>query len=225
MHDDDAYVRIEVKVRNDAPDHRLRVLLGLPRSASRTIAGSPFEIVEREPLQEGGPSEPPSGCWPTRGFVVAGGSGFLAEQVVEYELVDSSTLALTLMRCTGTISRPEAVPARSIVAGPDVATPDAQLVGTHDFSFGVLLGDADGRLTEVWESFALPLMSAGAAGGGDRAPSGSLLDIEAPALSSIRRVKGGIEIRVWNAWDHPSTARIGGTTFDLGPHRIHTVRL
>jgi len=50
--------------------------------------------------------------------------------------------------------------------------------------------------------------------------------VEGAELSSIRRVDGHLEVRIWN----PSTtetrqARVGDRTFEIGPARIETVRL
>ena len=96
----------------------------------------------------------------------------LAEGVFEYEVVDGRELAVTILRCTGTISR-QSIATRPWPAGPDIATPDAQMIGGTELTLGVLRGAAAGDLLPAWERLALPLWEFGALRG-DAAPSGPL---------------------------------------------------
>jgi hypothetical protein len=93
-------------------------------------------------------------------------------------------------------------------------------------SFAFCHGLAGSRLIEAWERWALPFASAAAAGGGDLPSSGTLLDVDlgAGALSSVRRVAGAVEARVWNPSPDAIPARVGGRELVLGPARIETVR-
>jgi len=221
----EAFLRLDVEVANERPDHRLRLHLRLPRAATGSVAGAPFELVERPLASEGSELEAPSPTWPARGGVWAGGLVALAHGVFEYEVVDGGELALTLLRCVGTISR-ERLATRPFPAGPGVPTPDAQMLGTWRFPFGVLPTDRPEDLIQAWERFALPLREARAPGGGPLPARGSLLEIEGAALSSVRRVDGGIEARIWNPSRRRSArARVGGHRLLLGPARIETVRL
>lgn len=215
------FLRIHIEVENRAPDHRLRLLIALPETATGSIAGAPFEVVHRPLEGEGGDSEPPSRCWPARGFAFAGGRGVLAEGVFEYEVTEGH-LAVTLMRCTGNISRGP-MEVRKEVAGPDVPTPGAQLLGEHSFDFGVTLA-ADGvEAVRLWECFALEPLVTAALGEGELPGRGSLLDLDVPALSSIRRIAGEVVATVWNPARQPLPARIGAKEIELGPHRIEKV--
>ena len=123
------FLRLAGEIHNARPDHRLRLHVSLPRDADGALAGSPFELVHRGTTSEGSDLEPPSPTWPARGVVVAGGIGVLHEGVFEYELTAGNELAVTLLRCVGTISR-QALATRPYPAGPDVATPDAQMIGS-----------------------------------------------------------------------------------------------
>jgi hypothetical protein len=222
---DDDFVTFSIAIDNRAPDHRLRVLLDLPENADSSVAASPFELVERPPRGEGGTSEPPSPDWPARGMVLAGGSGFLGRGVFEYELVDDRCLAMTLLRCTSTISRPE-LPNRSVTAGPDVPTPGAQLIGHHAFGFGVLLGGSAPAAQRSWERFALPLAGLGdGSNAGSLPASGSLLEMDVPALSAIRRRGSELEVRIWNPESQARPCSIAGRPFSLGGHAIETITL
>ncbi|MPZ69357.1 MAG: hypothetical protein GEU71_07490 [Actinobacteria bacterium] len=216
------FIRLRADVDNHAPDHRLRLLVALPEAASGSLAGAPFEIVERPLTSEGGPTEPPSPCWPARGFVFAGGRGVLAEGVFEYE-VTGAHLAITLMRCTGNISRGP-MPTRSDAAGPDVETPGAQLLGSHSFDFGLSLAATGVEAVQLWECFALEPLVTAALGEGHLEATGTLLDLEVPALSSIRRIDGAVVTTIWNPAPEPRPARIGEQHTTIAPHRIERSR-
>ncbi|MGH2807532.1 MAG: hypothetical protein ACRDKT_09660 [Actinomycetota bacterium] len=223
---DEGFVRLSVTIDNRAPDHRLRLVLLLPETPETSVAASTFELVRRPLASEGGINEPPSPCWPARGIAVAGDRGFLFEGVFEYELTGTA-LAMTLLRCTGTISRAD-LSTRRGVAGPDVATPEAQMIGTHNLQLGLVYAPDDRVLLERWERYALPLLAeivAGgeeAEGGGELPSTGALLDVDVPALSSIRRRNGNVAVTVWNPFDDERPANLGGVAASLGPHRVET---
>ncbi|MGH3117759.1 MAG: hypothetical protein ACRDQ2_11755 [Gaiellales bacterium] len=213
---------LTIDVDNRRPDHRLRLLLDLPQRAAESKAGSPFEIVTRPIAGEGGRSEPAPVHWPARGFVIAGGAGFLSEGVVEYELLGDQ-LALTLMRCVGTISRTK-LSTRKVTAGPDTPTPEAQLLGRQSFRLAVIGRDPGDSILEVWERYALRLLSGHVLPGDASLPAeGSLMDIEVPALSSVRLNEGRLEVRVWNPLHRGVEARVADRTLTLGPHKIETI--
>jgi alpha-mannosidase len=220
------FLRLAGEILNARPDHRLRLHLSLPRDVGEAVAGSPFELVHRGTTSEGSDLEPPSPTWPARGVVVAGGVGVLHEGVFEYELTSGNELAVTLLRCVGTISR-QALATRPYPAGPDVATPDAQMMGSTEFSLGVWHGAIAPGVLQQWERFALPLVSAAAPGGGSLPRSGHLLSIEGEGqLSSIRAHEGAVQVRLWNAHpDESIVAAIEGTTATLRPAEIATVSL
>jgi alpha-mannosidase len=220
---DEPFLRVAMAIDNRRPDHRLRLHLRLPHSADETVAGSPFELATRGLVSEGGELESASPTWPARGFVLAGGLAVLAAGVIEYEVVGERELAVTALRCVGTISRDD-LSTRRGPAGPDVATPDAQMIGETSFELGVLPSAEPADLLEAWERFALPLRSVEARGGGTMATSGTLLDIRGAELSSVRRREGSVEVRVWNPTAAPVEAQVGGEAVHLGPAEIATVR-
>jgi alpha-mannosidase len=217
------FVRLHGWVGNERPDHRLRLHVALPEPASGSTAVSAFELVERPLTSEGG-TEAPSPTWPARGAVVAGGVGILAEGVVEYEVHKGVELAVTLLRCVGTISRPQ-IATRGWAAGPDIATPAAQMIGVTPFSLAICPSASPDDLLPAWERFALPFLVTESPGGGDLPETGSLLEVRGAELSSVRRMAGELEIRVWNPAPQPRHALVGGRSLRLGPARIETVRL
>jgi alpha-mannosidase len=217
-------LRIKGVISSSRPDHRLRLHVGLPQPVDRVTAGSPFELVERPLVSEGSELESPSATWPARGVVLAAGVAVLAEGVIEYEVIDGSELAVTVQRAVGTISR-QSLATRPWPAGPDVPTPDAQMLGQIEFSLAVASSATRESVLNVWERFALPLVSREAAGGGNLPDRGSLLDVRGAELSNVRRVNGRVEARVWNPSMQPRMCRIGDRRVDLGPARIATVEL
>ncbi len=217
------FIRLEGRIRNDRPDHRLRLVVTLPSAVERSLAGAPFELVSRPLVGEGSGLESASATWPARHVVVAGDVAVLHEGVFEYE-VDGDALAVTLLRCVGRISGSLAT--RPWDAGPRTPTPDAQMIGETPFSLAVWPGaPVGGALLHGWERFALPITEAPAAGGGDIPRAGSLLsvDLQAAQLSNVRRRDGRTEVRVWNAHPHPTSVMIGNDSVDLGVAEIRTV--
>jgi alpha-mannosidase len=221
--EDDPFVRLEGTIHNDRPDHRVRLHVRLPQRAVGSLAGSPFELVERGLVSEGSELEPGSRTWPARGVVLAGGVAAYHEGVFEYE-VTSDELVITLLRAVGTISR-HSIATRPWPAGPEVATPDAQMLGTTAFSFGLRLGASPGDLMRDWERFALAIRGAPASGGGSLPGTGTLLEIGGDAvLSSVRRTDDQVAVRLWNPWrDRAVFARVAGRAIELAPAEIATV--
>jgi alpha-mannosidase len=219
-------IRLEGTIRNRRPDHRLRLHVTLPRETSTSVAGSPFELVERPLVSEGSDLEEASRTWPARGIVMAAETAVMHEGVFEYEVVDGRALAVTLLRCVGTISR-ERIATRPFAAGPDVPTPLAQMIGETAFSLGVWPDASVHELLPTWERFALPLTVAAAAGGGSLPASGSLLEVSGDAvLSNVRRLGGKLEVRLFNPRpDAPVRATVAGIDIELGPARIETVSI
>ena len=78
---------------------------------------SAFATVERGEA-EGGPRECAVATYPARRFVVAGGLTVVHDGLMEHELLrDEQALALTVLRCTGVLSKPF-LPTRPNTAGP-----------------------------------------------------------------------------------------------------------
>jgi alpha-mannosidase len=221
---DESFLRVSVAIDNRRPDHRLRLHVRLPEPATTTVAGSPFELVARGPVSEGGELEPPSPTWPARGFVLAGGAAVLAEGVIEYELVGERELAVTLLRCVGTISRADLATRRN-PAGPDVATPGAQMIGETTLELAVLPDARPADLLPAWERFALPLCAAQATGGGTLPAAGSLLEVRGAELSGVRRREGEVVATIWNATGERRQAEVGRQSVELQPAAIVRVLL
>ncbi len=200
-------VRADTHFDNPSRDHRLRVHFPLPFAASESSAECAFGVVRRGLTAESGPGEHGLPTFPCRRWVAAGGLTVTHEGLLEYELVDDGAeLAVTLLRATGMLSRP--APAyRPNPAGPSYRLEGPQLVGPIRARWAVALGeDMDGyRLADdAW----VPLEVVNAPGGGACPPAGSHLAVTGAEVSSLRRVDGGLEIRVFNPSDETTEVRV-----------------
>jgi alpha-mannosidase len=216
----ESFVRLSGEIDNRRPNHRLRIHARLAEPASGSLAGSPFQLVERGLVSEGGELEAPSPTWPARHVVLAGGIVAFHEGVFEYE-VTGGELAITLLRCVGTISK-QHLATRPFAAGPDVATPDAQMLGTTRFELALQAGATSLGLMDAWERFALPIREVPTAGKGALPSSGSLLAVEGDAvLSNVRRKDGVLQVRLWNpSPEHLANVRVAGEPVAIGPAKI-----
>jgi alpha-mannosidase len=222
---DPSYLRLHARIANERPDHRLRLHVALDEQVEGSSALSAFEVVGRPLRSEGSGLESPSPTWPARGGVMAGTIAILCQGVFEYEVrTEPPELAVTLLRCVGTISR-VGLATRPSGAGPGLPTPEAQMIGEYHQSFTFRRGLSAAELPAAWEATQLPIRSVHADGGGDLPPAGSLLEIEGAELSSIRRLDGDLEVRIWNPSNVATTARVGDRRLDLGPARIEAIRL
>ncbi|MBO0730649.1 MAG: hypothetical protein J2P57_15440 [Acidimicrobiaceae bacterium] len=234
-------VRMETSFDNPSRDHRLRAHFPLPRPATSSVAECAFGTVRRGLTAEGGPGERGLPTFPSRRWVAAGGLTLTHEGLLEYELIDGgATLALTLLRATGMLSRP--APAyRHNSAGPPHAIEGPQLVGPIRARYAVALGDdLDGyRLADdAWS----PLEVVPATGGGALAPVGTHLDVSGAEISSLRWTEGALELRVFNPSDEPTVVQVPGRSgwlvdlrgegrsrwsdsWPLGPRAIATARI
>ena len=137
-------VELRTTVANEAVDHRLRVHFPVSGDAQEVRAESQFAVVRR-PLAPPPPRaewvEPPAQTAHTLGSVALGPLAVLTRGLPEYE-GGADGLRLTLLRCVGTISRPSGLPTRPLAAGPTLATPDGQCLGTHVLEYALRF-DAD----------------------------------------------------------------------------------
>lgn len=197
-------VRVTTALDNRSRDHRLRVHLPLPEPAARSLAECAFAVVERGLTAEGGETEHGLPTFPSRRFVRAGGLTVAHEGLLEYELVDlddtpggpvARTLALTLLRGTGWLSRPP-MAYRPLPAGPVVETPGAQVLGPRVLRWAVAIGDVDPYAT-VDEAF-LPLLVARGDGGGALSSDGQLVEVRGAEVSAVIGGTERTRIRVFN---------------------------
>ncbi len=214
---------VTVELDNVCRDHRLRSWFALPEPATVSRAECAFAIVERGLFAEGGPNEVGLATFPSRRFVSAGGLTVVHEGLPEYELVDlrpgddgrprAHALALTLLRCTGVISRGP-MTMRPLPAGPPVATPGAQMPGPQRMEYAVHVGGRDPY--DVADDAFLPLLAVRPRGARtatkpDGPISGQGLVVSGAQVSALTRTAGNrLELRVFNPSDRTTTVEVAG---------------
>jgi alpha-mannosidase len=244
LHAGDDLVRVHTTFSNPARDHRLRAVFPLPNPAATSHAECAFTVVERGLEAEGGPTERGLATFPSRRFVSAGGLTVVHEGLLEYELIDiaddgAHSLALTLLRATGMLSRVE-MTYRPLPAGPPLKMEGPQMIGPVEARYALHVGDRDPY--EIVEDAFVPLAVVRAEGGGSRPVAGTALTVEGAKVSALRRVPGGLELRVFNPSPEPTQVVVGDRSgwlidlrgrpiapfdggFPLGPHAIATAHL
>ena len=139
----------QVNVDNRSRDHRVRLLFPTGVDSIAVVrAETAFGVAER-PARREVPAEVrvemPMSSGPTGSFTEVGsdsaGAIIFGDGLVEYEAVAdahgrTSQLALTLLRAVGDLSRDDLVTRPSGHAGPGLATPGAQCLGSHAFRVG-----------------------------------------------------------------------------------------
>lgn len=210
------FVRLEFAFDNHCLDHRVRVHLPLPRAATASHAEGQFAVVERGLAAEGGSGELPVPTFPAYSFVDAGGAAVLLDQATEYELVDAGrTLALTLLRAVGQISR-DVHAWREAPAGPELATPQAQCRGPVMTRFAVLPHaggwERDGVLNAA-ERYRHDFAVVGGKGkAGARLPQRTGLEVTGAGvvLSGLYERDGWLELRLVAESSEATVATVSG---------------
>jgi hypothetical protein len=247
-------VRVRTCFVNPSRDHRLRVHLPLPTPSGTSRAECAFTVVERGLVAEGRPDEFGLPTFPSHRFVSSGGLTVVHEGLLEYELVDvepqegtestagtgvAHTLALTLLRATGMLSR-LGMTLRPFTAGPMLPLEGPQMLGPVEVSYALATGPVDPY--RMADDVLSPLLVAGSFGGGDRPHRGAALTVTGAEVSALRRQGGLLELRVFNPQDRATRVDLGGRTgwlvdlrgrpvapvegaFDLRAQGIATVRL
>jgi mannosylglycerate hydrolase len=242
---DDPAVRVTTTFVNPSGDHRLRVHLPLPEPARESRAESAFAVVTRGLTAEGRPEEFGLPTAPAARFVSAGRLTVVHEGVCEYELIDlegeaAHTLALTVLRSTGMLSR-LGMAYRPLPAGPLTPVAGLQMRGkTVELRYALAL-DCDDPY-RLADDVLLPLEPVASLGGGPRPASGSELSVHGAEVSALHRVAGALELRVFNPTAQPTVVSVPGRTgwlvdlrgypvspfegsFELRPFGIATARL
>lgn len=163
-------VDIETTVENRARDHRLRVLFPAPLVTDHACHDGHFEIVTR-PVPYTDPTldthdwaEQPVNTVPQRDFtaITDGNIGLVLANrgLPEVEVIPGNgetTLALTLLRCVGWLSRSD-LRSRRGGAGPELETPAAQNIGIWTVHYSLIPTDGNWRAGArlAWQ-FAAPM--------------------------------------------------------------------
>ena len=185
-------------VQNRSRDHRFRAALRTPIQPGESIHDTSFGAVRRSPdptEQAGDEAIYPTG--PHRTFTAIESAecsaALMSRGIYEAEVrreAAGSTIALTLLRCVGWLSRSD-LGTRRTGAGPELETPGAQEIGEHRFEFAVTTYRglyADAGLIERSQAYAYParIISAAASSSGSMTPSLIGCDNPRVAFSTAR---------------------------------------
>jgi mannosylglycerate hydrolase len=202
---------------NQARDQRTRLLMPVAPDLGHTRSDSAFSWEHRPVVLADYPlsvsrGEMPVCVNPSYSAVKAGDLSFCHRAMQEYEVLDHAGrryLGVTLVRSVGWLSRRDLV-TRGVGAGPDLATPGAQCIGTERFDF--LVGRHDGDALREARLLRRPALLLRGHSGRWRAP----FEID-PALevAAVRPRAGGAELRVFN----PTGATVAG----VAPFGIATI--
>ena len=231
-------IEVQTTVENGAEDHRLRV--AFPAAGDEVRAESQFAVVRRPlepPALRAEWVEPPVRTAHTLGAVALGRLALLTKGLPEYE-ASADALRLTLLRCVGTISRPNGLPTRPLAAGPDLPTPDGQCRGTYVFEYALRF-DADrlssAALIRARQDYVIDFL----VGDPFEPPFELAGDVVFSCLKAAENGEGLI-LRVFNPNATPEEVRISGVDakrirldeerdldagFELAPWEIATFRI
>ena len=159
---------VEIRLENQAEDHRLQVLFSLGVAVDQAAYDGAFEIVRRPtklPSGTEGWIEQPAAEVPMRCFVAAAakGKGMLVANrgLREASVSPDGVMAVTLLRCFGWLSRDD-LATRKGGAGPKVVTPGGQELGSHTFHLSLIpfAHDLDEAVVEAY-AFQSPMRAIG----------------------------------------------------------------
>ena len=131
---------------NKAKDHRLRVLFPSGIKTDYSFAEGQYDVIKRPiklPIVKGW-EENPSPTYPQQSFVDISddkrGLTIANQGLPEYEVKDDSerTIALTLLRSVGWLSRDDLLTRKGHAGVPSISTPEAQCIGRYYFNYSII---------------------------------------------------------------------------------------
>jgi alpha-mannosidase len=221
-------LRIQVEGENREIDHKLRLRFMTELAGASTIADAAFYPVSRVPVKlsddeqrmEHVISSAPLHRWVAR-FSANAGATIFSDGLAEYESLDDGSIAVTLVRAVGALSRPD-LPERPGHAGWPVDTPAAQSLGPFAAEFAVALHGPDSpdvrdsieQLTDdvllpiVGETLRSNLLEPREVGGIELSGDGLIFSCAKPAQLAgwiVLRCVNRRDVSVWGTWQFPRT--------------------
>ena len=208
-----------LSVDNRATDHRLRLLFPTGAAAVETArADTAFDVITRPariPVPDTVRNESPVSTMPMISMVDAGdaeiGATVIGKGLMEYEITEGEpSIAITLIRAVGDLSRNDLATRPSGHAGPPVATPGAQCLGLQRFE---LAFEPHGPAPLAGELMASaraqnipPRVTTARRSGGSGPPTRSFLRIDRSgevALSALKQAedRSSTIVRLFNPGD------------------------
>jgi mannosylglycerate hydrolase len=207
-------IDVHTQVDNRARDHRLRVEFPTSLVTAYANADQAFDVVTRSldlPKDTADWIEQPRPEAPMQCFASIHndqtGLTLATRGLPEYEARRDAagvTLALTLLRCTGWLSRND-LSMRSEHAGPALETPGAQEIGVHAFEYALIPHAGDWRhAIDEAHAFAAPMRAVVTDAHPGALPSAASLVAASPrafVISAIKQAEddGGLVVRGYNS--------------------------
>jgi len=164
-------IDLQIKLENRSKDHRIRIRFPSGLKTEQVHVDGHFFVIERPVTLPEGKNwkQPPSKTNHQQKFVSVDDSDtgitIANKGLPEYEAIrekdGSISLAITLLRCIGWLARPYLV-TRKEIAGPALATPDAQCLGMHSFELSLTTHKSNfqnAQSYKVAHEFNVPLKS------------------------------------------------------------------
>lgn len=162
-------IDLRIEINNQSKDHRLRILFPTRIKSEKISVDGHFAVIERPVHLPQGIKwkQPPSKTNHQLKFVSVSDkkAGFTVcnRGLPEYEaIIDERgeiTFAITLLRSIGWLALPNLV-TRNEIAGPALATPEAQCLGKSIFNLSIITHNAEFSLSDISKNaidFNLPL--------------------------------------------------------------------
>ena len=155
------FLDFNAEINNKKKNHKLQFVVKTNENISKTIAQDALGVIERKidynyKMQDYMPAKKPielkTNSFPMQNFVVTNNVSLLTKGLNEYEIYKNE-IRLCLLRAFGTISNPKN-PARYIPAGPNLKTPEAQMIGKYNVQFGLMFGNYKKTLINLDVFFA-----------------------------------------------------------------------
>jgi mannosylglycerate hydrolase len=200
-------IDIHTRVDNRAKDHRLRVHFPAPFGVESADYDGHFEVTRRplglpeydETWREEPRPEVPQCAFTdisdgTQGLMIAN-RGLSEVEVLKTRT--GSEIALTLLRSVGWLSRDD-FSTRQGHAGPFMATPGAQMIGTWDFDYAIIphSGNWEKAFTQAY-GFETPLRAFGTSVHTSTLPASSSLLLVGPGSFVVSAIKETEDGRGW----------------------------
>ena len=155
------FLNFEAEINNKKKNHKIQFIAKTINNISKTIAQDALGVIERRidynyKMQDYMPAKKPielkTNSYPMQNFVTANNVSFLTKGLNEYEIYKNE-LRICLLRAFNTISNPKN-PARYVPAGPDLKTPEAQMIGKYNINFALMFGNFKEALINLDVIFA-----------------------------------------------------------------------
>jgi len=210
-------VDIHSEIENKASNHRIRAMFPTAIYSEYSYAEDHFGVLARpnnidvKDWKEKGYNEKPLPIYPQQGFVDLSdgklGVSILNKGLPEYEIIDNSTIALTLLRAVGHLGKTNINIRPGRVSGVELTVKEGQMIGifecdysmfTHDGNYSEGLVGRESKLFSVSPYYNQILETSG----GKLPRSQSFIEIknENIILSTMKKAEKGNDIvfRIYN---------------------------